>query len=392
MEHHCIKHPDYRPPEALHDEMTHIQRDGVIVRSMGQHAITLMTKTFGRGTDFKCHNREVDSVGGVYVILTYLPQSLSEKVQIQGRTCRQDYKGSFREMFWAQDLQKQGYVSLVNGRIDYEGRSGESALEELLECKRMKREELQIEEMFQTLESNSKLWKKTCDLICASAHADLDTCFGILKEFQTPVQSNSAASTQCISLHTVFIIDESGSMAGSRWESLQQSFNAYIKHLSLNSSSSDIVSVIQFGSSARVVAEKVSVPEAQALSLSMKGGRTKFGPSLEEAGRLLENDSSAFDIVLVFMTDGDNEDGDAAVGLLHGIFDRFSARNPKFNAIGFTTQPQSLMNMVAAVQPHGTLYGADDAIQLQQCFVEIAEAMCMTHERVRTAPKTKTRF
>jgi hypothetical protein len=38
------------------------------------------------------------------------------------------------------------------------------------------------------------------------------------------------------------------------------------------------------------------------------------------------------------------------------------------------------------------LYGADDAIQLQQCFVEIAEAMCMTHERVRAAPKTKTRF
>jgi hypothetical protein len=31
------------------------------------------------------HNRCIDTVGGVHVILRYLPRSMSEKVEIQGR-------------------------------------------------------------------------------------------------------------------------------------------------------------------------------------------------------------------------------------------------------------------------------------------------------------------
>jgi hypothetical protein len=194
---------------------------------MGKHKITLMTKTFGRGTDFKCHNREIDACGGVHVVLTYLPQSMSEKVQIQGRTCRQDYRGSFREMFWAKDLEAAGYVTLVHGKVDLEGHSGDTAMQDLLECKRKKLDDLQVEEMFKSLESNSALWNRTRELIQASARPNLDTAFGILKEFQNPVRAKTTPSGECSSSHTVFIIDESGSMSGERWESLQRSFSAY---------------------------------------------------------------------------------------------------------------------------------------------------------------------
>ncbi len=44
-----------------------------------------LTQNLGRGTGFKCHNRRIDTVGGVHVILRYLPRSMSEKVEIQGR-------------------------------------------------------------------------------------------------------------------------------------------------------------------------------------------------------------------------------------------------------------------------------------------------------------------
>ena len=79
------------------------------------------------------------------------------------------------------------------------------------------------------------------------------------------------------------------------------------------------------------------------------------------------------------MPDGENgDDGDEVVGIHRDLFRRFAARNIKFNAIGFTQQPKSLLDMVAAVHPHESLYGAEDSLQLQQRFVEIAEAMCIS--------------
>jgi uncharacterized protein YegL len=143
-------------------------------------------------------------------------------------------------------------------------------------------------------------------------------------------------------------------------------------------SPSDVISVIQFDTSARTVADKCSRQDAQNLTLNINGGGTYFGPALKQTIALLETDPSTCDIVLVFMTDGENgDDGDEVVDILRDLFRRFAARNPKFNAIGFTQQPKSLLDMVAAVDPHGFLYGAEDSLQLQQRFVEIAEAMCM---------------
>jgi len=185
MQNRPIPHDDYRLPEVLHDEMNHAQRDGVICRSMNRHAITLMTKSFGRGTDFKCHNKQIDAAGGVHVILTYLPQSMSEIVQIQGRTCRQDYQGSYREMFWAQDLQELGFVTLSNGKINLEGHSDQFAMRDLLEAKRKSLDDRQVQEMFNELEANSKLWQQTCDMLQSSTTLPtLDAAFAILNEIQ----------------------------------------------------------------------------------------------------------------------------------------------------------------------------------------------------------------
>lgn len=57
--------------------------------------MTLTTRSFGRGTDFICRDESVEKVGGVHVILTFVPEMNSEFIQIQGRTARQGNKGSF---------------------------------------------------------------------------------------------------------------------------------------------------------------------------------------------------------------------------------------------------------------------------------------------------------
>ncbi len=371
---HPITHADYKGlPEELHDEMDHNARNGVVSRSTSICAVTLMTRTFGRGTDFKCHNGKIESAGGMHVILTYLPQSKSEKIQIQGRTCRQDYSGSFREIFWAQDLKNAGYVKLSNGKVELEGYSGATAKEDLLEAKRCMLDDAEVDKLFECLKSNTLLWNKTQEFIASAGLSNLGAAFDALKEFQASAVAGTGKET-----HTVFIIDESGSMRGDEWTALQSSFSAYLTVLSSNGSSSDIVSVIQFDNTARIVAESLSAHDAAALNLSMNGGGTAFGPALSQTIELLRRDSSTCDIVLVFMTDGQNGDGDAPIGILRELFGKFASRNPKFNAIGFTNQPPTLVKMVAAVAPDSALYAADDSVQLQRAFVEVAETMCMS--------------
>ena len=57
--------------------------------------VALMTRSFGRGTDFLTHHPAMASNGGVHIICTFLPPSMAEETQIRGRTARQSDPGSF---------------------------------------------------------------------------------------------------------------------------------------------------------------------------------------------------------------------------------------------------------------------------------------------------------
>ena len=66
-----------------------------------------MTRAYGRGTDFVCRDQGLVHNGGVHVIITFLPDDESERIQIEGRTCRQDDPGSSRKILFAKDLEGQ---------------------------------------------------------------------------------------------------------------------------------------------------------------------------------------------------------------------------------------------------------------------------------------------
>ncbi|CAG9311001.1 unnamed protein product [Blepharisma stoltei] len=68
--------------------------------------VSLFTRVFGRGIDFKCQNQTVESSGGVHVIQTFLSEEASEETQIMGRSARQGQQGSFSMVLFAEELQK----------------------------------------------------------------------------------------------------------------------------------------------------------------------------------------------------------------------------------------------------------------------------------------------
>ncbi|CAF0999381.1 unnamed protein product [Adineta steineri] len=67
--------------------------------------VTLLTRTFGRGTDFICRNQDLLLNGGIHVLQSFFSEELSEEYQIMGRGARQGDRGSYRMILLGKDLE-----------------------------------------------------------------------------------------------------------------------------------------------------------------------------------------------------------------------------------------------------------------------------------------------
>ncbi|KAL4512821.1 hypothetical protein ABPG72_017506 [Tetrahymena utriculariae] len=68
--------------------------------------IGLFVREYGRGTDFICLDPKVDKAGGVVVIQTFLSESITEEIQIRGRTARQGQCGQYYLILNQNDIEK----------------------------------------------------------------------------------------------------------------------------------------------------------------------------------------------------------------------------------------------------------------------------------------------
>ncbi|CAF4591086.1 unnamed protein product [Rotaria sp. Silwood2] len=80
-------------------------RDLYIKRAATIGRVTLLTRTFGRGTDFICRNQDLLAKGCVHVLQTFLSEELSEEYQIMGRGARQGDCGFYRMVLLSKDLE-----------------------------------------------------------------------------------------------------------------------------------------------------------------------------------------------------------------------------------------------------------------------------------------------
>lgn len=68
--------------------------------------VTLLTRNFGRGSDFIVRDQGLINVGGMHCIQTFGADSPSEDIQIRGRAARQGQDGSYSVIIKKNDLKE----------------------------------------------------------------------------------------------------------------------------------------------------------------------------------------------------------------------------------------------------------------------------------------------
>jgi hypothetical protein len=91
----------------LDEQVPKNEREDLISRAGLSGAILLSTKSFCRGTDFKCRDKKIDALGGPHAIGTFFPDDIAEETQIKGRTARQGGNGSFSMVLKREELQEE---------------------------------------------------------------------------------------------------------------------------------------------------------------------------------------------------------------------------------------------------------------------------------------------
>ncbi|CAF0947135.1 unnamed protein product [Adineta steineri] len=91
--------------QIIMEKVSAKDRDMYIKRAATEGRVTLLTRTFGRGTDFICRNQKLLSNGGIHVLQTFFSEEPSEEYQIMGRGARQGDRGSYRMVLCDRDLE-----------------------------------------------------------------------------------------------------------------------------------------------------------------------------------------------------------------------------------------------------------------------------------------------
>ena len=167
--------------------------------------------------------------------------------------------------------------------------------------------------------------------------------------------------------HFVFCLDESGSMSGQPWESLMQAYRSFLSIREKSQGSGDFVSVSQFNESARITVSRTPLSNAPR-SLTFGSGGTCFAPALDNAKTLLSPSNPNVVPVLVFMTDGQNGDGD-----MSGRVQALISNVPKLKCFGIyfgDGSPGQLATMFANGRGH--VQNATNGMDLIRCFESIA--------------------
>jgi len=175
-------------------------KERIIQNSTNLKQITLLTKEFGRGTDFVTRDDLVLANGGVYVIQTFLSEQESEEFQIKGRTARNGQQGSYFLVLNKLHLEK---FLIKNEEI--EANSG-SKLYPFLNSKR--------KSFFNEVYNSKKRFIEKVEKehkITIQFYKDLkDNKLDNIKKYLS--SKNSSSSSANVSVRVLILLDATGSM------------------------------------------------------------------------------------------------------------------------------------------------------------------------------------
>jgi len=201
-----------------------------------------------------------------------------------------------------------------------------------------------------------------------------------LKEVVDSLRSLQCGSQSADPVHVVFCLDESGSMS-SYWAEVVNCFSSFLQMRESLGATADLVSVVQFSSSARVTMTGMPLLEAMNNThvLSFRGGGTLFVPALTEASNLLSS-TKGMDAVVVFMTDGESSDKSASPSAASELARNFSQQTLMFFGLAFRESVPTLQQITEAV-PGGRMLSATNVLQLRDQFQFIAKQTSARHVR-----------
>jgi uncharacterized protein with von Willebrand factor type A (vWA) domain len=276
--------------------------------------VTLLTRKFGRGLDFK-PSKQVNARGGVLVIQTFFSSSESEQIQIMGRTARQGEDGSYRLMLCATHLQEKfGFkykTSMPNAEL-------EGALKAVRTAKVQAKFEFRVKNKMQADRADKKSW----ELVQALHGQQQGNGLGLL---------NSLAGVGSTTF--VLMLDISGSM-DTHCGSLREAFGAFCHALAMGGHGEDtLITLITFNQTAKIEFSNLPLPKVQGLDVSCSGG-TKFQAAFALCHTQIATAPPLQRFSVLFMTDG--EDSTFSVDdVLHPMLDEVGGRIEEYHSIAF---------------------------------------------------------
>jgi Mg-chelatase subunit ChlD len=373
--------------------------DHYVKQATRSEAITLFPRVYGRGLDFSCYDTIVQSSNGVHVVQCFLSADISEETQIQGRTCRQGQKGTYKMILWAQDLTQwkpDGIQQANNPDEKVPSFVSEAEVQQIMQtsateqyqalnAKRVQWFQTLAEERRQRVQDAMQTHEQTLQY-----QRKLKNPWGRESELMQSLQRLNTSATQSAAsgLNIVFCLDESGSMRND-WEDLVTAFKAFLA-VRGSQAADDVISVVQFS---HVLSSPTltyaTLAEAQNADLTFHGGGTKFKPPLQQALHLFRQSNRPSPRqtrhsqptqlqhadktkVLVFMSDGANDDGGVGTEMKNLVA---ACPGLKFFSIFFGSNASPRLQEMASAVPGGKYAQSLDASALQEEFVEIAESI-----------------
>ena len=90
--------------QIVTERLSSADRKLFIKRASTPKKVSLFTRTFGRGTDFMVNNQDLITAGGILVVHCFYSEEASEEKQIQGRCARQGDPGTYKPVYFDNDL------------------------------------------------------------------------------------------------------------------------------------------------------------------------------------------------------------------------------------------------------------------------------------------------
>jgi uncharacterized protein YegL len=188
------------------------------------------------------------------------------------------------------------------------------------------------------------------------------------------IQNSTRGMSGDSTKHNIFVLDESGSMSYD-WDGVVSVFNKYIQNRRQGQHDLDLVSVVQFDSTARETCSMQKIADAPT-TLSYNGGGTNFGPAALSACEISRRTPSSHTPVVIFMSDGQASDWRSAAvefAVLNQELKQQSNVDLELHVIGFRSGTDTAqLQSIARASPNGRVHTASDVDNLSKIFVQIA--------------------